>query len=363
MKRNTGGAYGARKALNITTLAFALLTAVTVCVMAQAPAQSPAPPTGTRKHAAILVFDGVQIIDFTGPWEILDSQFDVFTVSEKAAPITTSGGMSLNPAYTIENAPKAEILVVPGGGSSHIGNPGVGLQMANPKVIRWVQAEAKDADYVMSVCNGAFILAQAGLLDGQSATTTAGYIELLKQTAPRTKVVADQRLVDNGKIITTAGLSSGIDGALHIIDRVFGRGQSQFVAVNTEYNWDPSGQFVRAQFGDMPMLNTFVMLKFRLHAQPLRYEASRQSWHSEWALETKQPLAELLAAVNGTVANADHWSRIDSAASEGSESHWTISSETWGDWKALITAETVPGGHDQVRVTINVDRREAGGSR
>jgi len=363
MKRNTGGTGRVRKALNIATVTIALLTALTECAMAQTPAQSPAPAAGSRKHAAMLIFDGVQIIDFTGPWEILDSQFDVFTVAEKSAPITTSGGMSLNPAYTIENAPKAEILVVPGGGSSRKGKPGVGRQMANPEVIRWVQAEAKDADYVMSVCNGAFILAQAGLLDGQSATTTAGYIELLKQTAPRTKVVADQRFVDNGKIITTAGLSSGIDGALHLIDRIYGRGQSQFVAVNAEYNWDPSGQFVRAQFGDMPMLHTFVMLKFRLHAQPLRYEASREFWHSEWALETKQPFAEVLAALNDTVANEDHWNRINTAGSDGNRSQWTISSEAWGDWKASIRAEAAPGGHDQVKITINVDRREAGESR
>jgi transcriptional regulator GlxA family with amidase domain len=208
----------------------------------------------------------------------------------------------------------------------------------------------------MSVCNGAFILAQAGLLDGQTATTTAGFIDLLKTVAPRTKVVADQRFVDNGKIITTAGLSSGIDGALHIIDRVFGRGESQFVAVNTEYNWDPSRQFVRAQLGDMPMLNTFVRLRFQLHARPLRYDTSRQFWHSEWSVETKQSVHDVMAALNDTVANQDHWSRVNTGSDDEGTSQWVISSGTWGNWKASVHTEAASSGDGQLKVIISVDR-------
>jgi len=347
-----------RKSIEIVVLMFLLLATCSDRSMSQSPAQAVPMQRSSRKHAAILVFNGVQIIDYAGPWEILDSEFDVFTVSEKPDAITTSGGMSVNPTYTIENAPKAEILVVPGGGSSRVGGPGVGSQMADPKVIRWVQEEAKDANYVMSVCNGAFILAQAGLLDRQTATTTAGFIDLLKTVAPQTKVVADQRFVDNGKIITTAGLSSGIDGALHIIDRVFGRGQSQFVAVNTEYNWDPSGQFVRAQLGDMPMLNTFVQLKFQLHAQPVSYDTSREFWHSEWSLETKQSVRDVMAALNDTVSNRDHWSRVNTGSDEESTSQWTISSATWGNWKASVHAEAVSTSEGQMRITIRVDRTE-----
>ena len=343
------------KSLQNITLAF-LLLATLPCPWAQTPPQNLAKPPSSREHAAILIFDGVQIIDYAGPWEILDSEFDVFTVSEKLDPITTSGGMSVNPRYTFENSPRAEILVVPGGGSSRVGGPGVGSQMANPKALRWVQEEARHAHYVMSVCNGAFILAQAGVLDGQTATTTAGFIDLLKTAAPRTKVVADQRFVDNGKIITTAGLSSGIDGALHIIDRVFGRGESQFVAVNTEYNWEPSGQFVRAQLGDMPMLNTFVQLRFQLHARPVRYDTSRQFWHSEWSVETKQSVHDVMAALSDTVANRDHWSRVNTRSDDESTSQWVISSGTWGNWKASVHTEAASSGAGQLKVIISVDR-------
>lgn len=126
--------------------------AITITLAAPSLAQSPVQkgPKGEapRKSVAILIFDNVQIIDFTGPWEVLDEEFDVFTVSETLRPVITSAGMSLNPKYTIENAPKAEILVIPGGGGSKAGRPGVGQQVANPKVIQWVQQEAKDARYV-----------------------------------------------------------------------------------------------------------------------------------------------------------------------------------------------------------------------
>jgi putative intracellular protease/amidase len=131
------------------------------CSWASAPDQDPTISASARKRAAVLIFDGVQIIDYAGPWEILDAEFDVFSVAENASPITTSGGMSVNPTYTIDNAPRADILVVPGGGSSRFAGSGVGSQMANPGVIRWVRDEARDATFLMSVCNGAFWRKQA----------------------------------------------------------------------------------------------------------------------------------------------------------------------------------------------------------
>ena len=334
----------------------ALTIALTVCSLAQDPAKNKPAPVAPRKSVAILIFDDVQIIDFTGPWEVLDEYFDVFTVSESLRPVITSAGMSVNPKYTIENAPKAEILVIPGGGGSRSGRPGVGQQVANPKMIQWVQEEAKDARYVMSVCNGAFILSKAGLLDGQTATTTAGYIELLRTLTPRAKVVVDQRYVDNGKIITTAGLSSGIDGALHIIDKAFGRGSAQFAALGEEYDWNPDNRFVRAQLGDMPMLNTFVRLKFGMHAKPLKYDTSNQFWHSEWLLETPQSVSEVMTELNNTIAHQDHWTRQRLEGGGEGTSAWTISSETWGNWKASVHAEVAPETNERVKVIIQVDR-------
>src|SRR5262249_42863864 len=106
------------------------------------------------------------------------------------------------------------------------------------------------AEYTMSVCNGAFLLANAGLLDGLTATTTSGRIDQLRAQYPKVKVVDDRRFVDNGKIITTAGLSSGIDGALHVIERVEGEGEAQQAALADEYDWRPKSGFVRAALAD-----------------------------------------------------------------------------------------------------------------
>src|SRR5262249_2115907 len=102
----------------------------------------------------------------------------------------------------------------------------------------------------MSVCTGAFILAKAGVLDGLSATTVSGGVGRLAKVAQKKRVVSDQRYVENGKIITTAGLSSGIDSALHFVSRIKGKGTAQATALGLEYNWDPTGKFVRAALAD-----------------------------------------------------------------------------------------------------------------
>ena len=140
------------------------------------------PAEARQRNVAVLIFPGVQIIDYTGPWEVLghatvDGQraFRIYSVAAKAGPITTSMGMSVNPTYTFADAPKPDVLVVPGGG--------VDPQLENAALIEWVRSSAKNAEVVLSVCNGAFFLAKAGLLDdmrravspffGESATHQA----------------------------------------------------------------------------------------------------------------------------------------------------------------------------------------------
>src|SRR5579862_2397033 len=125
------------------------------------------------RNVAILLFDGVQIIDYTGPYEtfghmyVFDqpAPFNVYTVAEHATAITTAMGMSVNPKFSIEDAPRPDILIVPGGD--------VSAALNSPKVMEWLTDASRPAEIVMSVCNGAFILAKAGLLEGLEATTTA----------------------------------------------------------------------------------------------------------------------------------------------------------------------------------------------
>jgi transcriptional regulator GlxA family with amidase domain len=180
---------------------------------------------GKRRDVAILIFDGVELLDFTGPAEVFavageGKLFRVFTVAEKADPIRTMGGVIVKPEFTIKDAPKADIIVVPGGGMRNVGKAGRD----------WIRRAGKDADVTMSVCMGAFLLADAGLLDDVEATTHHWGIENLRKAAPRCKVVKDRRFVDSGKIVTTAGVTAGIDGALHLVERFHGKEAARWTA-------------------------------------------------------------------------------------------------------------------------------------
>jgi putative intracellular protease/amidase len=190
---------------------------------------------------AILVFNGAEIIDFAGPWEVFGTaRFLVHTVGPKLEPVSTVFGQKLVPDYAFENSPKADILLVPGGAV---------LQYFDDKpLIGWIRAKANDVDHVMSVCTGAYLLQKAGLLAGQTVTATNGMIEDF--AAPDTRIVYDRRYVDNGKILTTAGLSAGIDGALHLVSKIRGVGVAQSVALAMEYPWEPDGKWARAALAD-----------------------------------------------------------------------------------------------------------------
>ncbi|HET9226023.1 MAG TPA: hypothetical protein VFR31_05110, partial [Thermoanaerobaculia bacterium] len=123
--------------------------------------------------------------------------------------------------------------------------------------------------------NGAFFLAKAGLLDGLEATTFAGLIDGLREAAPKARIVTDKRWVDNGKIITTAGLSSGIDGSLHVIEKLLGRGYAQRAALGMEYNWQPELNWARAALPDRMVR---VDTPSDLPVEPLLTQGTTDRW-------------------------------------------------------------------------------------
>lgn len=177
------------------------------------------------KTVAVLIFDGVELLDFTGPAEVFivadrGKAFRVITVAESDKPIKTMGGITVTPDFTCATAPKGDIIVVPGGSMRSVGKEGRA----------WLKTAAKDAEIVMSVCFGAFLLADANLLDGIEATTHRWGIADLKTTAPKCKVIEGKRFVDCGKFITTGGVTAGIDGALHIVERVLGKEAARWTA-------------------------------------------------------------------------------------------------------------------------------------
>ncbi len=326
--------------------------------------QSPAP-----RNLAILIFDGVQIIDYTGPFETFghvyngdNPAFNMYTVSAKTNPITTAMGMSVNPKYSIENAPAPDVLVIPGGG--------VNGTLENAAVIKWVQEKAKNAEVVLSVCNGAFILAKAGLLDGLEATTTANLIPSFRQAAPRTRVVEDRRFVDNGKIITAAGLSSGIDGALHVIERLFGRGTAQMAALGMEYNWDPDSKFARAALADKYMRFNYDVKVLKDGWKPISREGNRDQWENRWAVTTESSANEVLENVNNTIAgnktyseSSVKWTRVDSDASKKPlQSLWRFTDEKGGSWSGSARVEPVSGERNRYTLSVKVARNDVSAS-
>jgi transcriptional regulator GlxA family with amidase domain len=189
------------------------------------------PPAG-GVNVAFLLSDGAVVIDFAGPWEIFQAAnvvgrtqpaFSLYTVAESTAPVTVSGGMRIVPQYALSGAPAPNVVVVP-------------AQAAPTAAVkRWLVATAKHADLIMSVCTGALVLAEAGLLDGLTVTTHHSAFATLPMQYPKVKVARGVRFVDHGRIATSAGLSAGIDLALHVVARYYGKQAARQTAYDMEY--------------------------------------------------------------------------------------------------------------------------------
>jgi transcriptional regulator GlxA family with amidase domain len=183
----------------------------------------------------------VEVLDFCGPFEVFSvanrftdaPAFHVFTVAEKPGPVRTRGGLSVNPQHRLADCPRPDLLLIPGG-------QGTRRAMPNAVLTGWIKARSQEAELVLSVCTGALLLAQAGLLDGLEATTHHGAIDLLRGAAPKTTVHAGRRFVDNGRVVCSAGIAAGIDMSLHVVGRLLGREVAVRTAQQMEYPWQPT---------------------------------------------------------------------------------------------------------------------------
>jgi transcriptional regulator GlxA family with amidase domain len=155
--------------------------------------------------------------------------FRVFTVAATDAPVTAGGGLMVAPQFTIAAHPPLDVLVVPGGA--------VEAELGRSAVIAWVAATHKSAQITVSVCTGAFLLGEAGLLAGRSATTHWDDIAELGRKFPDTRVVDDRRWVDEGSIVTAAGISAGLDVSLHLVARLAGDDLARETARYMDYRW------------------------------------------------------------------------------------------------------------------------------
>ncbi len=208
--------------------------------------QPPARPG--RIRVAFVLSRDAQVIDFAGPWGVFEyaavpgykgSPFELYTVAERADPIRVSGGMMIVPTHTFADAPAPNVVVVPAQG----GDP-------TPAELTWIRQMSKQTDLTMSVCDGAFVLAEAGLLAGKPATAHHEAYTSLANTFPDIRVQRGARFVDADGVSTAGGLTSGIDLALHVVERYYGRDVAEKTTEVLEYQgqgWkDPSSNIAFA---------------------------------------------------------------------------------------------------------------------
>lgn len=199
-----------------------------------------APPSHGSIPVAFLVSDGTVMIDLAGPWQVfndvmipsrgtaMDDQmpFHVYTVAQTKNPVRISGGLEIQPEYTFANAPSPKVLVIPAQGDP------------TREMLDWIRRATQTTDVTMSVCTGAFLLASTGLLSGKSATTHHDSYRSFALKFPDITVKPGARFVEVGNLATSGGLSSGIDLALRVVERYFGRK----VATDTAYEMEYQGQ-------------------------------------------------------------------------------------------------------------------------
>jgi transcriptional regulator GlxA family with amidase domain/YHS domain-containing protein len=188
------------------------------------------PPSQGGIPVAFLISDGAVIIDFCGPWEVFQDVnvpgrggFSLYTVAETMNPIRASGGMKIVPDYTLEAAPSPKVIVIPAQSGQ------------SAKTLEWIRKASRSADMTMSVCTGALLLARTGLLSGKAATTHHNSFKQLAMDFSDIQVKRGARFVDEGRIATAGGLSSGIDLALHVVERYFGHEVAEKTAYHMEY--------------------------------------------------------------------------------------------------------------------------------
>jgi transcriptional regulator GlxA family with amidase domain len=201
-----------------------------------------------RWNVGILVFDGVELLDFAGPFEVFSrtrltpglesrrsedsSPFNVFAVAAERRAVRVTGGLDILPAHSFGDAPRIDLLVVPGG-------LGTRPLLKDEATLDWIRRVSRDARKTASVCTGALLLARAGLLQGRRATTHWGALDLLESLDSGVRVERQLRFVDDG-IVTSAGVAAGIDMAFHLVETLFGREVAEDTARYVEFRRSPA---------------------------------------------------------------------------------------------------------------------------
>ena len=198
-----------------------------------------------RRRVGILVFPQVEVLDFCGPFEVFSvtrvnegarreeaSPFEVVLVAETAEPVSATGGLRVIPDVTLDACPALDVLVVPGGW-------GTRSEIKNERLLAWITARGASVETLTSVCTGSMLIGQAGLLDGRHATTHWRSLPWMRESFPAVTVEEKLHVVEDGHVLTSAGISAGIDMALRVVARYHGEEVARSTARHMEYRYVP----------------------------------------------------------------------------------------------------------------------------
>ena len=310
------------KPLFFTAIA-AVAVSLSIATFAQAADAAP------RKKIAVLVFDGAEVIYYAGPYEVFGDpgRFDLYTVAPTDATVTTGAGLKVDANYSLASAPQADVLIIPGGMVAKVSQ--------DPAVLDWIKTQSAHTEITMSVCNGAFILANTGALAGLTATTTRGNIDALRKAHPEITVVRDRRFVDNGHYITTGGVSAGIDGALHVQSRLFGKGYAQANALYLEYQAHGERDYAPATFAvsAIPQPDPQVLLALGDWSFNST-DGDARHWRQVAEVKTSLDEAELRRRLEEAYSTTGKWRLIKTG--DRSASHWAFVDPDGRSWTSIL---------------------------
>lgn len=193
---------------------------------------------GNQLNVAIFIFDGVEVLDFAGPFEVFNvtsevvnpSPFNTYTVTLTDEPIKARGGLVIHAHYTIDKCPVPDIILLSGG-------DGRRRLMKDQRILNWISKHSDNLKKLLSVCTGAYYIANCGLLNGLSATTHHGSFSEFKESFTEVELIEDKRYVENGKIITAGGISAGIDMSLYVVEQLLGKEALTLTIEEMEWQW------------------------------------------------------------------------------------------------------------------------------
>lgn len=231
------------------------------------------------RNVAIVIYNGVEVLDFAGPAEVFESAghfgaengdhskraFKMYTVALTKDPIVSQRFLKIVPDYSIADAPQPDVIVLPGGGTQEV--------LQSEAFMKWATEAMKKSEVTLTVCTGAFIAAKSGFADDRDITTWYDAVERLRTEAKNSRVHAGRRYIDSGNLVTTAGVSAGIDGSLHVVARLLGRQVADQTARYMEYRWAPE-PYLATEYS---YLNPSLNESGRLHQQA-SIAADEKNW-------------------------------------------------------------------------------------